>query len=324
MSARIPRIAIVPGEPAGIGPDIVLDLANHPFVAELVIIADPRLLEARAQQLGLAQSFLPWSPQYPATSGTIYYHNLTLPVPVEPGQLNVANVPYVLDSLRIAAQGCLDKKFDAVVTGPVQKNIINQAGVPFTGQTEFFAELTQTDDVVMMLANEEMRVALVTTHLPLKEVPAAITADKLRRTLHILQHDLEYRFGVVKPVILVCGLNPHAGESGYLGREEIDTINPVLEELRTQGMRLLGALPADTAFTHKYRQQADAILCMYHDQGLPVIKSHAFGEIVNITLGMPIIRTSVDHGTALELAGTGKANSDSLFAAIEMAIKLCD
>jgi 4-hydroxythreonine-4-phosphate dehydrogenase len=322
MSEMIPRIAIVPGEPAGIGPDIVLALADHPFIAELVIIADPALLTARAQQLGLSHAFLPWLPHYPATAGTVSYCPISLAEPVMAGQLNAANVPYVLESLRVAAHGCLNKQFDAVVTGPVQKSIINQAGIPFTGQTEFLAALTHSDDVVMMLADTQMRVALVTTHLPLKDVPAAITADKLRRTLHVLHHELRTRFGITKPRILVCGLNPHAGEGGYLGREEIEIIHPVLEQLREEGMMLIGTVPADTAFTEHMRQQADAIVCMYHDQGLPVIKSHGFGDIVNVTLGMPIIRTSVDHGTALELAGTGKANPDSLLAAIKLAMSL--
>jgi 4-hydroxythreonine-4-phosphate dehydrogenase len=318
------RIAIVPGEPSGIGPDLILQLAQHSFAANLVVIADPVLLQQRAQQLGLTVTLLPAAEHTQFQPGTLYYQTVTLPEPAIAGQLNTANVAYVLTTLQQAGQGCLQGEFAAMVTGPVHKSIINQAGIYFTGQTEFLAELSHTANVVMMLANDKMRVALATTHLPLSQVPAAITPELLEKTLTILHTDLVKRFGILRPRILVCGLNPHAGEGGYLGQEEITVIDPILNQLRQQGMQLIGALPADTAFTAKYLHATDAILCMYHDQGLPVIKSHGFGEVVNITLGLPFIRTSVDHGTACDLAGTGKASPSSLLAAIRMAISMVD
>ncbi len=327
-------LALTPGEPAGIGPDLCVMLAQQPIAAQLVAIADPALLQRRADILGLPLSL------------TVYQQDSRQPAEFEPGcltvfpvnlreretcgQLNQANAGYVLEGLRIAAEGCLNGSFDALVTGPVHKGIINQSGLPFTGHTEFLAELTQAAGrvagtaltPVMMLATEGLRVALVTTHLPLSEVSRQITAARVERITRILHQDLQNHFGIPQPRILVCGLNPHAGEDGHLGREEIEIIEPVLERLRREGLQLTGPLPADTLFTPKYLQQADVVLAMYHDQGLPVLKHMGFGRSVNITLGLPIIRTSVDHGTALELAGSGKAQLGSLELAVKTAMEM--
>lgn len=305
----IPRIALTPGEPAGIGPDIVLQLAQHDLPAQLIIFADPEMLAQRAVQLGLKADHL---------------HIVPIPVnqPVFAGQLNVANAPYVIETLRQACQACQNHDLDALVTGPVHKGIINQAGIPFTGHTEFLAQQTQVEDVVMMLATMRLRVALLTTHLPLSQVSATLTTTKLEHVLRILHTDLQKKFACQHPHILVCGLNPHAGEDGHLGQEEQMIIIPVLNALRAEGMHLTGPVAADTAFTPYSLSNVDAVLTMYHDQGLPVLKSQGFGESVNITLGLPIIRTSVDHGTALKLAGTGCALSSSLYAAIQMALTM--
>lgn len=322
---RLATLAITPGEPAGIGPDITIQIAQRPQQAVLVAVADPILLEERARQLGLPLCLHPYKPgqAHPVLPpGELYICPVELSEPVRTGHLDAANGHYVLATLTRAAQGCVDSEFDAMVTAPVHKGIINDAGCSFSGHTEFLADFTHTEQVVMMLATEGLRVALATTHLPLAAVPGAITRDLLNRVCRILHHDLVTKFGLPSPRILVCGLNPHAGEGGHLGREEIETIGPALEQLRTEHINLLGPLPADTLFTPKYLEQADAVLAMYHDQGLPVLKHLGFGNAVNITLGLPIIRTSVDHGTALDLAGTGKADAGSLQTAINVALQM--
>ncbi len=327
MTASPLRLVLTPGEPAGIGPDLAIALAQQPHADELVVIADPDLLQQRARQLGLPLNLRQYNSQQapqPLASAELCVLPLALAAPCIAGQLNPANAHYVLDSLRIATDGCLIGEFDAYITAPVHKGVINEAGISFSGHTEFLAERTATDQVVMMLATEGLRVALATTHLPLKDVPAAITPDSLTRVLEILQRDLQDKFAIPRPRILVCGLNPHAGEGGHMGREEIEVIEPTLDRLRQQhrgdqGMELIGPLPADTLFTPKVLEGADAVLAMYHDQGLPVLKFKGFGQAVNITLGLPIIRTSVDHGTALDLAGTGRADLGSLQTALRYA-----
>jgi 4-hydroxythreonine-4-phosphate dehydrogenase len=311
MSAqvRIPCVALTAGEPAGIGPDLCVQLAQRLPDAGITVIADRTLIEQRAELLGLPL-------------GNLNIHHIPLTAPCQPGQLNPANSRYVLETLKRAAHGCLNGEFDAMVTAPVHKGIINDAGIPFTGHTEFLADLTHTPQVVMMLVGGGMRVALATTHLPLHSVPDAITRDNLENVIRILHRDLLQRFGIPRPRIYVAGLNPHAGEGGHLGMEEIETIIPTLKKLRAEGMNLSGPLPADTMFSQHNIQNCDAFLAMYHDQGLAVLKHASFGGGVNVTLGMPIIRTSVDHGTALDLAGTGKADAGSLYAAIDLAIDL--
>ena len=319
------RIALTPGEPAGIGPDLILGLASQNWPVQLVVVADPELLRQRASQLGISlelQPYEPASPARPQAAGTLTIAAIPLQGEVIPGQLNVANGPYVLATLARAAQGALNGEFAALVTGPVHKGVINEAGVPFSGHTEFFAEQAGCAQVVMMLATEGLRVALATTHLPLSAVSLAITPASLTKTVEILHQDLIQQFGIPHPRIYVCGLNPHAGEGGQMGREEIDVIEPVLTQLRNQGMDLIGPLPADTLFQDKYLREADAVLAMYHDQGLPVLKYKGFGRAVNITLGLPFIRTSVDHGTALDLAGSGKAEMGSLLTALNQAIHM--
>lgn len=308
-SMSVPRIALTPGEPAGVGPDIVLQVAQQAIPAQLIIFADPEMLAQRAVQLGLKLDHLHIVP-------------ISVSQSVSAGQLNVANAPYVLETLRQACQACQNHEVDALVTGPIHKGIINQAGIPFTGHTEFLAQQTKTEHVVMMLATAQLRVALLTTHLPLSQVSSALTATKLEQMIRILHTDLQNKFGFQHPHILVCGLNPHAGEDGHLGQEEQAIIIPVLNALRLEGMHLTGPVAADTAFTPYSLSNVDVVLTMYHDQGLPVLKSQGFGESVNITLGLPIIRTSVDHGTALKLAGTGCALSSSLHAAIQMALTM--
>lgn len=321
----IPRIAITAGEPAGIGPDIVLAAARQDWEAELVVLADPQLMAQRATRLGLAVSleeFDPAAAPRPHRRDTLKVLPIPLAVACRPGELDTANARYVLQTLQRAVDGCVAGEFTAMVTAPVQKSVINDAGIPFTGHTEFLAEATATGRVVMMLATPGLRVALATTHLPLAAVPAAITPQLLRETLGILDSDLRTRFGLPAPRIAVLGLNPHAGEGGHLGREEIDTIVPTLAALRAQGMQLQGPLPADTAFNPKVLEHCDAVFAMYHDQGLPVLKYAGFGRAVNITLGLPFIRTSVDHGTALDLAGSGTADPASLMHAVAQAIEL--
>ncbi|HDG1690557.1 TPA: 4-hydroxythreonine-4-phosphate dehydrogenase PdxA [Kluyvera georgiana] len=319
------RVVITPGEPAGIGPDLAIQLAQRDWPLELVVCADASLLTERAKLLGLPITLLPYAPEQPAKpqrAGTLTLLPVALHAPVTPGELNVENGRYVVETLARACDGCLNGEFAALITGPVHKGIINDAGIPFTGHTEFFEERSGAAKVVMMLATEELRVALATTHLPLKAVSDAITPDLLREVITILHDDLRNKFGLAEPHVLVCGLNPHAGEGGHMGTEEIDTIIPVLEEMRAKGMNLSGPLPADTLFQPKYLDHADAVLAMYHDQGLPVLKYQGFGRGVNITLGLPFIRTSVDHGTALELAGLGKADVGSFITALNLAIKM--
>lgn len=320
------RIAITPGEPAGIGPDLCIALAqNPPSNVELVVVADGALLQERAESLGLPltiQSFDPALAAAQTVEGNLSVLQVDLVEPSKPGELNPANANYVLQCLRTAVDAIQSDQLDALVTGPVNKAVINEAGHSFSGHTEFLADYCEQPLTVMMLATEGLRVALATTHLPLTEVATAITESSLTQVIDILHHDLQSKFGIENPRILVCGLNPHAGEDGHLGREEIDTINPVLEKMRNQGMDLRGPLPADTLFTPKYLDDADAVLSMFHDQGLPVLKFKGFGHATNITLGLPVIRTSVDHGTALELAGTGKADSGSLVVSINTAVEM--
>ena len=305
-----PVIAVTSGEPAGIGPDICLALAKSGVAARLVIIGDRDLIAARARGIGVDVAGLE-------------IRHVPLRAPVVAGRLDAANARYVLDVLDAAIAGCVGGEYAAMVTAPVHKGVINDAGVDFTGHTEYLAEKTGTPRVVMMLAGTGehvgLRVALATTHLPLKEVPAAITAEQLTTTIRILHGDLVRKFGIARPRILVAGLNPHAGEGGHLGMEEIEVIAPVLDKLRAEGLDLVGPLPADTLFTRKVLAGSDAQLAMYHDQGLAVLKYAAFEEGINITLGLPILRTSVDHGTALDLAGTGRADPRSLFAAVKLA-----
>jgi 4-hydroxythreonine-4-phosphate dehydrogenase len=323
-SQSIQRIALTPGEPAGIGPDLCIQLAQQFLPCEIIAIASPELLEQRAQQLGLPirikefDSSLPPSIQ---SSGALTVLPVELAEPAQSGQLNAANSRYVLKTLTKAIKGCMDGLFEAMVTAPIHKGIINDAGFAFSGHTDYIAGITGGHPV-MMLATPGLRVALVTIHLPLSEVSQAITHTRLRTVIRILDNDLRLRFHIDNPKILVCGLNPHAGEGGHLGKEEIEVIEPVLEGFRNQGLNLQGPLPADTLFTAKYLASADAVLAMYHDQGLPVLKHMGFGQAVNITLGLPIIRTSVDHGTALDLAGTGKAETGSLQYAIQTALAM--
>lgn len=320
----LPRIVVTCGEPAGIGPDLVLQLLQQEWPCELVIAGDEDVLHARATQLGLNTKFVRYTAGLPHSDVAATAKVLHSPVhsQVRPGTLDVRNAKHVLNLLDLACDGCMSQEFAAMVTAPVQKSVINDAGIHFTGHTEYLADRCGASLPVMMLVADSLRVALATTHLPLNKVSAAITRDVLTNTLNILHHDLRSRFAIASPRILVLGLNPHAGESGYLGREEIDVITPVLNEMRSLGMQLSGPAPADTAFTPHMLQHVDAVLAMYHDQGLPVLKYAGFGNAVNVTLGLPIIRTSVDHGTALDLAGTGKADVGSLAAALRLAIEL--
>ncbi len=321
----VQRVVITPGEPAGIGPDLVVQLAQRDWPVELVVCADAGLLTERARLLGLPLTLRDYAPSLPAIAqqaGSLTLLPAALKAAVVPGQLNVENGPYVVDTLARACDGSLNGEFAALITGPVHKGVINDSGTPFTGHTEFFEERSLVNKVVMMLATEELRVALATTHLPIKAVSEAITPALLRDVITILHNDLVQKFGIRQPRILVCGLNPHAGEGGHMGTEEIDTIIPVLDEMRVTGMDLRGPLPADTLFQPKYLDNADAVLAMYHDQGLPVLKYQGFGRGVNITLGLPFIRTSVDHGTALELAGQGKADVGSFITALNLAITM--
>lgn len=313
-------LAITSGEPAGIGPDLCLQLLGH--AQPLVVIADKTLLQQRATQLGIDVALHDYTPATPQAANKLSVLHIPLASPGQAGKLESANSPYVLATLRRAVQGCVSGEFSGMVTAPVHKGIINDAGMPFTGHTEFLAELTHTPQVVMMLVGGGMRVALATTHLPLREVADAITAPLLESVLRILHRDLRRRFGLAQPRILIAGLNPHAGESGHLGREEIEVMIPVLDKLRAEGINVSAPIPADTLFAPHRLRECDAVLTMYHDQGLPVLKHASFGAGVNITLGLPIIRTSVDHGTALELAGTGKADVGSLLQAIKVAIEM--
>jgi 4-hydroxythreonine-4-phosphate dehydrogenase len=322
------RLILTAGEPAGIGPDIVLHLAaTHAFNDQLVVAADKTLLAERAQQLAISIELLDWHEQIPITPhqpGKLWVKHIPLTAPCVCGQLYPPNARYVLHTLEYAAHGCLQQTFAALITAPVHKGVINEAHIPFTGHTEFLAQLTQTKHVVMMLASDQLRVALVTTHLPLQAVPAAITQPLIMQTLHIVHHALRHHFHLAQPNILVCGLNPHAGENGHLGREEIEVITPALQQAQQAGMAVTGPFPADTVFAAHRLSTADCIVAMYHDQGLPVLKYASFGHAVNVTLGLPIIRTSVDHGTALDLAGTGKADAGSLLTAVQLASEMAD
>lgn len=328
------------GEPAGIGPDLAVFLANNfspdnrastnntvcNFQQEVAVIADPDLLLERAEalRLPLDVKIIQASDKIPSLQkGELAVIPVKLPNKSEYGKLNPENAAYVLSLLDTAIEGCLSKDFSGMITGPVQKSVINEAGISFSGHTEYLAEKTKVEHVVMMLATESLRVALATTHLPLSEVPKAITPNSLKKTISILHSDLQKKFGIKSPRILVCGLNPHAGEGGHLGREEIDIIIPALDSLKAQHIDCIGPLPADTLFTPDKLTNADAVLAMYHDQGLPVLKYQGFGAAANITLGLPIVRTSVDHGTALDLAGTGKINPGSLYTAIHYAQQMC-
>ena len=321
-----PLIAVTSGEPAGIGPELCLKLADWSGAGHPVVLGDRDLLAARAAALGWPVALRDYTPGQSAAAGHLDVLHLPLAKPAQAGLLDPANGPYVLSLLDRALLGCQRGEFAAIATAPVHKGVINQAGIAFTGHTEYLAEKTGTPLVVMMLAGDTprgpLRVALTTTHLPLKDVPAAITADLLERILRILDHDLRRKYGITAPRILVTGLNPHAGEGGYLGREEIDIIEPLLEKLRREGMQLSGPHPADTLFTPPVLAGGDAVLAMYHDQGLTALKYATFGNGINVTLGLPIIRTSVDHGTALTLAGTGQANPGSLFAAVAEAARM--
>ena len=321
--AQLPKLAVTGGEPAGVGPELVARLAATPIAADLVAISDAGLLERAARRCGTTLKLEPYDgqPRTLRAAGTLRVLDIPLRVAETPGRLDPRNAFHVLNTLAQATDGCLDGAFDAVVTAPVQKSVINDAGEAFSGHTEFFAQRAGCD-VVMMLASPQLRVALATTHMPLARVPAAVTRESLTGTLRIVHAQLIAKFGIATPRIAVLGLNPHAGEGGHLGREEIDTINPTLDALRDEGMQLVGPLPADTAFVPAMRARYDAVLAMYHDQALPVLKSEAFDRTVNITLGLPFIRTSVDHGTALDLAGTGRADPASMLAAADMALRL--
>ena len=323
MPAGLPRLLLTPGEPAGVGPELLVRLAHHPLAADLVACADPDLLRRAAQRLGFDLELAtddgrPIARREPGRLRLLPVH---LAHPEIPGQLDLRNAGYVLETLARASDACARGDHVALVTGPVHKAVINDAGFAFTGHTEFFAARTASD-VLMLLVGSRLRVALATTHLPLAAVPAAITPERLRRALGVLHAGLRQDFGIAQPRIAVLGLNPHAGEDGHLGREELEVIAPLLDALRGQGMHLLGPLSADTAFTPGARARYDAVLAMYHDQALPVLKSEAFDTGVNVTLGLPYVRTSVDHGTALDIAGLGRADASSLIAAADMALDL--
>ncbi len=336
MTTSVRRLAITSGEPSGIGPDICLRLAERDWQDQLVVLGDRRLFEARAADIGIQPTFEDYDPAQPPKAsrrGTLTICDMVTKAPVVTGQLNVQNADYVIRLLDRAISGCQSNEFAAMVTAPLHKGVINDAGRPFTGHTEYLAEQTGTTQVVMMLAGDTphgpLRVALATTHLPLADVSAAITPEVLTTVLRILHKDLREKFGLTQPRILVTGLNPHAGEGGHMGREEIETITPVLDRLRTEGMTLIGPLPADTLFTPRVLPQGDAVLAMYHDQGLAPLKYATFGQGINITLGLPIIRTSVDHGTALDLAGRSigqpsAADPGSLYAAVTLAAQLAE
>ncbi len=323
--AAAPVIAVTSGEPAGVGPELCLRLADaraNARAGRVLVLGDLGLLGERAARLGLSVTLREWRRDAPPVPGTLDVLHVPLAVPVHAGRVDPANAAYVLRLLDLACDGCRSGEYAAMVTAPVHKGVINQAGIAFTGHTEYLAERTQTPQVVMMLAGGGLRVALATTHLALRDVPAAITADSLAVTLHILHAEMQRKYGIAEPRILVAGLNPHAGEGGYLGREEIEVIAPVLERLRGEGLNLIGPLPADTLFTPPILAQGDCVLAMYHDQGLTALKYASFGHGINVTLGLPIIRTSVDHGTALDLAGTGRADPGSLFVAVEQAFEM--
>lgn len=314
---------VTSGEPAGIGPDICLDLANRKDTRPIVVLADRVLLAERAKQLNLNIELIDYQDQnLPTKEGQLYVEHVPLHVCTQAGVLNPKNAHYVLAQLEKAAMSALNGDSVGVATAPVQKSVINEAGIAFSGHTEYFQEVAGVTRVVMLLTTKTLRVALATTHLSLRQVADAITPDRLTEVINILLQDLKQKFQIEHPRILVCGLNPHAGEDGYLGTEEIEIINPVLRHYQQKGEKISLCLPADTLFTPENLKEADAVLAMYHDQGLPVLKSQGFGEAINITLGLPFIRTSVDHGTALSLAGTGHAKSSSLHVAVDLALHL--
>jgi len=315
-------IALTSGEPAGIGPDLALMLARAEFPARIVVIGDEDMLAERGRALGLAASFRRYGAAALPLSDALEVEHVPMAHPARPGHLDPANGPYVLATLDRAIDGCLSGEFDAMVTAPVHKGVINDAGIAFTGHTEYLALRTGAEHVVMMLVGGGLRVALATTHLALSEVPKAITRASLTATLRVIHASLKEQFGIAKPRILVSGLNPHSGESGHLGREEIDVIEPVLRALAAEGLAVEGPIPADTLFVPERLARADCALAMYHDQGLPVLKYASFGRGVNVTLGLPIVRTSVDHGTALDLAGTGRIEVGSLNEALRLAIEI--
>ncbi|BCX88726.1 4-hydroxythreonine-4-phosphate dehydrogenase [Methylomarinovum tepidoasis] len=322
-----PHLALTYGEPAGIGPDLCLLLARQPLPCRLTVLGDPEVLRRRARQRGLKLAIHEGEAGGGHHPGRLQVLPRAAAAPVMPGRLNPANARHVLDLIETAVRGCLEGRFDALVTAPVHKGVINEAGIPFSGHTEFIAALTGGHPVMLLAttlkdSGRPLRVALATTHLPLRDVPQAITSERLRRVLTVLHHDLRSRFGIQSPQITVLGLNPHAGEGGHLGREETEIIGPLLAELRGQGLSLTGPLPADTAFLPERLARSDAFLAMYHDQGLPVLKFAGFGRAVNITLGLPVIRTSVDHGTALEKAGSSDIDCGSLEQAVLSAIDL--
>lgn len=323
-SSKLPRIAISAGEPAGIGPDVVLAAAHKEWPAELVVVADPAMLEQRAQQLGLTVELVEYRKDTPRPSGRGRLSVLPIPLAkrAEPARPLVQNAAAVLAALRRAALGCQSGEFAAMVTGPINKAVISDSGVPFLGHTEYLAELTDCPQVVMLLASGDLRVALATTHIPLSAVSESITQSSLERILRVCDQDLKNKFGIAAPRISVLGINPHAGEGGHLGREEIDVVIPAIEAAQRHGIQASGPWPADTAFNARLRSETDLYLAMYHDQGLPVLKYASFGNAVNLSLGLPIIRSSVDHGTAFDLAGTGKADPGSFFAALELALEL--
>lgn len=320
-----PRILLTLGEPAGIGPDITSKIAQTAWNAELIVVGDPTLLLARAELLDQTLKIVPVdlkTPAQPHQTGTLKFIPVPLNAPCQPGQLNILNAPYVVECLEKAVSACLSGHADALVTGPIQKSLLNEAGIPFSGHTEFLASACHIPEALMLFVVDTLKVALMTTHIPISQVAQEITKPHLQNTLRLLASELNKKFGLAKPNILVCGLNPHAGEQGHIGREEIDIMQPALNELREENFNIMGPLSADTIFTPKYLKLADCILAMYHDQALPVIKHLGFGHAVNVTLGLPIIRTSVDHGTALDIAGTKKADASSLEAAIRLAIDL--
>ena len=317
------NLALTPGEPSGVGPDLLIKLAQEKQQQQIIAFADPDMLAERATMLGLPLNLVEVQDDFvSSTPSELAVVTVKVAMPVEPGVLNQANAPYVLNCLDAAIASCQEGLCQAMVTGPVQKSIINDAGIKFSGHTEYLAEKTKSDTVVMMLATEELRVALATTHVPLRDVPDAISVELLMPIIDVLYQDLQNKFGIKQPTILVSGLNPHAGEGGHLGHEEINVIAPVIRHYREAGRNIVGPLPADTLFTQKHLMSADAVLVMYHDQGLPVLKYQGFGRSANITLGLPIIRTSVDHGTALDIAGTGRADSGSLRTAINVATQM--
>jgi len=321
MSRPSFTIAITSGEPAGIGPDIISAIDANTFAARLVILGDRELIESRCKAQVANREFVEYHPdRNPPDSGALEILHIPLAEPCKTGTPNTANAGYVLEMLKLACNGCLQQEFNAMVTAPVQKDLINQAGFTFSGHTEFLADLCGEAKPVMLLTAGQLRVALVTTHLPLRQVPDAINAELIMQILDILNQDLQHKFGLDHPHIKVCGLNPHAGESGYLGREEIEQISPAIETMQHRGLNVSGPYPADTIFTQANLSDADVILAMYHDQGLPVLKHAGFHRAVNTTLGLPIIRTSVDHGTALDLAGSSSADAGSLLLAISSAL----